>query len=149
MQYHNNSIATALVELFPDIGLVKVKLQAQQSKSFILCVSHFIYIVTAPWSYAEIRRKFFETYARKNGFDPLVAANWYSQSQNSLRRESPKVFSEPPPFDIVKLMNIQGLSSVLFYHNASLTKALLDLFPDIGLDAKKLQARKGMYNFLL
>lgn len=28
---------------------------------------------------AENRRKFFENYARKKGFDPLVAENWYSE----------------------------------------------------------------------
>ena len=31
------------------------------------------------WDEPENRRKFFENYAQANGFDPLIAKNWYSQ----------------------------------------------------------------------
>ena len=32
-----------------------------------------------------MRRKFFETYARKKGFDPLIPENWYRQSRTEIR----------------------------------------------------------------
>ena len=36
-----------------------------------------LYFGTAPWREAANRRIFFENYAKSNGFDPLIAANWY------------------------------------------------------------------------
>jgi hypothetical protein len=38
---------------------------------------------TVIWQESKNRRNFFENYALENGFDPLIAANWYS-----LRREN-------------------------------------------------------------
>jgi hypothetical protein len=33
----------------------------------------------ARYDYVENRKRFFETYARENDFDPYVGENWYSQ----------------------------------------------------------------------
>ena len=38
---------------------------------------------TAVWN-TQQRRQFFETYAKANGFDPLVATNWYLQSKEDI-----------------------------------------------------------------
>eukprot|EP00026_Physarum_polycephalum_P000178 Phypoly_transcript_00178.p1 GENE.Phypoly_transcript_00178~~Phypoly_transcript_00178.p1 ORF type:complete len:1068 (-),score=137.60 Phypoly_transcript_00178:3031-5769(-) len=73
---------------------------------------------TSSWHEPKNRRQFFEDYAKKNGFDPLHPENWYLQSQDD-------ILAEPKS------------SRVLFYHNSSISKALSDLFPDIGIDATK------------
>jgi hypothetical protein len=36
------------------------------------------------WPVVENRRKVFELFAEENGFDPLQAENWYSQSRDKL-----------------------------------------------------------------
>eukprot|EP00026_Physarum_polycephalum_P001049 Phypoly_transcript_01050.p1 GENE.Phypoly_transcript_01050~~Phypoly_transcript_01050.p1 ORF type:complete len:906 (+),score=142.25 Phypoly_transcript_01050:476-3193(+) len=74
------------------------------------------------WQSKENRRKFFIDFAAGNDFDPLVAANWYSRS-----------FRE--------FIAWKGASRVLSYYDASYTKALLDLFPDIGLDVSKFESK--------
>lgn len=33
----------------------------------------------------ENRKKFFEGYAKENGFDPYVAENWYTQTSGRIR----------------------------------------------------------------
>eukprot|EP00026_Physarum_polycephalum_P003383 Phypoly_transcript_03394.p1 GENE.Phypoly_transcript_03394~~Phypoly_transcript_03394.p1 ORF type:complete len:728 (+),score=54.40 Phypoly_transcript_03394:224-2407(+) len=67
------------------------------------------------WYNAKNRRKFFEEYARENKFDPLNPKNWYIQQRKKIEAK-------------------KGASRVLWYHNDSVSKALLDLFPDIGLE---------------
>ena len=46
--------------------------------------SFFPSFVAAPWSRIEVRRRFFEEYAKANSFDPLVPENWYSQSRRTI-----------------------------------------------------------------
>eukprot|EP00026_Physarum_polycephalum_P003234 Phypoly_transcript_03244.p1 GENE.Phypoly_transcript_03244~~Phypoly_transcript_03244.p1 ORF type:complete len:742 (+),score=88.29 Phypoly_transcript_03244:221-2446(+) len=70
---------------------------------------------STPWVDVNNRRKFFEDYAAKKGFDPLIAENWYS-----IRRRD---------IDVQK-----GGDTVVMYHGDSVSKALMDLFPNIGLD---------------
>ena len=41
-------------------------------------------MITDSWPDVRNRRKFFEAYARRQGFDPLVAVNWYSQSRDKI-----------------------------------------------------------------
>jgi hypothetical protein len=55
---------------------------------FIIFPTSFIFI-TAVWFNVAKRRSFFENYAKANGFDPLIAENWYMQSPE--RIESMKV----------------------------------------------------------
>eukprot|EP00026_Physarum_polycephalum_P014508 Phypoly_transcript_15030.p1 GENE.Phypoly_transcript_15030~~Phypoly_transcript_15030.p1 ORF type:complete len:154 (+),score=25.93 Phypoly_transcript_15030:3-464(+) len=68
------------------------------------------------WEVPENRRKFFENYAIAAGFDPHVPENWYSQHLDLLSERA---------------------KSVIIYHNHSASQALVDLFPDIGLDKRK------------
>jgi len=63
IDYHDNSIKTALLELFPDIGLEKGR----------------FFIFNLPY-----RRKYMQRYAKDNHFDPLIAEHWYSQSRERL-----------------------------------------------------------------
>eukprot|EP00026_Physarum_polycephalum_P002504 Phypoly_transcript_02511.p1 GENE.Phypoly_transcript_02511~~Phypoly_transcript_02511.p1 ORF type:complete len:789 (+),score=87.01 Phypoly_transcript_02511:70-2436(+) len=103
MLYYNNSVSRALKDVFPNIGLKKSKL-----------LDRFL------WYNVENRRKFFEKYARQNGFDHSVAENWYAQSRE-------------------KIMAVKGANSIINYHKQDLSKALMDLFPNIGLQKSKFQ----------
>ena len=40
-------------------------------------------------------------------------------------------------FLLLFLFRLQGASKVVFYHNRSISKALIDLFPDVGLEEAK------------
>eukprot|EP00026_Physarum_polycephalum_P001467 Phypoly_transcript_01469.p1 GENE.Phypoly_transcript_01469~~Phypoly_transcript_01469.p1 ORF type:complete len:1107 (+),score=182.36 Phypoly_transcript_01469:326-3322(+) len=101
LAYHNNSIPQALMDLFPDIGLSPSKFD-----------------LTSQWKDIRIRRKFFDSYARTNQFDPRIPDNWYLQP-------------------VQKLMALQDIASVLSHHNNSIPKALADLYPEIGIDRRK------------
>eukprot|EP00026_Physarum_polycephalum_P001164 Phypoly_transcript_01165.p1 GENE.Phypoly_transcript_01165~~Phypoly_transcript_01165.p1 ORF type:complete len:960 (+),score=125.04 Phypoly_transcript_01165:678-3557(+) len=60
-------------------------------------------------------REVFERFAEHSGFDPLVSENWYLVQASD--------FAE-----------FKGAAYVLALYNKSFIKALLDAFPDIGLD---------------
>jgi len=97
MLHYNRSLSKALTDVFPDIGLQKAKFN-----------DRFV------WSNEENRRKFFERYARQNGFDPLVARNWQLHSTSHIRAT-------------------KGGTGVLQYHGNTVSRALVDLF---GFDVK-------------
>eukprot|EP00026_Physarum_polycephalum_P003642 Phypoly_transcript_03655.p1 GENE.Phypoly_transcript_03655~~Phypoly_transcript_03655.p1 ORF type:complete len:704 (+),score=96.89 Phypoly_transcript_03655:68-2113(+) len=80
------------------------------------------------WSKATNRRKFFEEFATSQKFDPLVPENWYDGKR------------------ITDLRAVKGLRGVLLHHENDLAKALLDLFPDIGLDGSKILVPKPKWN---
>jgi len=101
--FHKNSVTQALVDLFPDLGLDKNRLLRTKDPAHNL----------------KHRRKFFESYAMSNGFDPLDPVAWYAQPAK-------------------KIASMKSSRSVLLYHNRSVAKALFDLFPDIGLEKGKL-----------
>eukprot|EP00026_Physarum_polycephalum_P002991 Phypoly_transcript_03000.p1 GENE.Phypoly_transcript_03000~~Phypoly_transcript_03000.p1 ORF type:complete len:301 (-),score=32.11 Phypoly_transcript_03000:189-1091(-) len=69
----------------------------------------------------ENRRKIFLNYAKENGFDALYPENWYKQAKN-------------------KILAAKGAYRAISYHQNSVPIALMDLFPDIGLDAKKFRS---------
>eukprot|EP00026_Physarum_polycephalum_P011168 Phypoly_transcript_11369.p1 GENE.Phypoly_transcript_11369~~Phypoly_transcript_11369.p1 ORF type:complete len:392 (+),score=44.19 Phypoly_transcript_11369:39-1178(+) len=73
---------------------------------------------TSRWSSEKSRRGVFIKYARQHRFDPLNAENWYSQSKK-------------------KITATLGAYRVLMYHRNSISRALIDLFPEIGLDKSK------------
>jgi len=77
-------------------------------------------ITTRKWEAISVQREFFESCARSHGYDPLVAKTWYSRSLRKILAKKAVV------------------RQVLQYHEQNLTKALLDLFPSIGLDRAKL-----------
>ena len=91
MSYHSNSISKALADLFPDIGLDRSKFKEHKCMLFILFIHHLLTKYSSfflssthlsfvdEWITVENRRAFFMRYAQSNGFDALVASNWYSQ----------------------------------------------------------------------
>lgn len=90
MAYYNQSIPSALLDVFPDIGLNKncFKMQGQvTSMNF-----RHIWIFKIFCTYAkkdllrdtETKRKFFLKIATENGFDALKAENWYSCSKQAV-----------------------------------------------------------------
>eukprot|EP00026_Physarum_polycephalum_P008336 Phypoly_transcript_08418.p1 GENE.Phypoly_transcript_08418~~Phypoly_transcript_08418.p1 ORF type:complete len:268 (+),score=33.53 Phypoly_transcript_08418:1-804(+) len=103
LRYHSNNVAKTLVDLFPDIGL---RISKFDNTSLL-------------WKSKVNRKRFFEDFARENGFEPLIPENWYSQSK-------------------MKIRNSRKADSVLKFHGNNVAKALLDLFPAIGLDKAKL-----------
>eukprot|EP00026_Physarum_polycephalum_P002315 Phypoly_transcript_02321.p1 GENE.Phypoly_transcript_02321~~Phypoly_transcript_02321.p1 ORF type:complete len:804 (+),score=106.81 Phypoly_transcript_02321:71-2482(+) len=70
------------------------------------------------WATPSNRRKFFENYAQNQGFDPLNPRNWYSLSTKD-------VFS------------VKGGKSLLWWYGFSVSKALMELFPEIGFEHLK------------
>jgi len=70
------------------------------------------------WTYARNRRAFFDELARKHGFDPHVPENWYSLGK-----------------DIV--LEDKRALSILDFYSQSLSKALIDVYPDIDLEISK------------
>eukprot|EP00026_Physarum_polycephalum_P000668 Phypoly_transcript_00669.p1 GENE.Phypoly_transcript_00669~~Phypoly_transcript_00669.p1 ORF type:complete len:889 (+),score=100.09 Phypoly_transcript_00669:213-2879(+) len=107
MKEFRGSFIRALQDVFPAI-------QLNTSKFSIPGKKH--------WRVERNRKSFFEQYAKDNGFDPLVAENWYAvRSEKILARK----FS----------------SMVVRYYGGSVRKALLTLYPNIGLRAENFESR--------
>eukprot|EP00026_Physarum_polycephalum_P001966 Phypoly_transcript_01970.p1 GENE.Phypoly_transcript_01970~~Phypoly_transcript_01970.p1 ORF type:complete len:954 (+),score=99.16 Phypoly_transcript_01970:90-2951(+) len=64
------------------------------------------------------RRLFFENYARRAGFHPYVAANWYNVSRSSI-------------------LETTGGNTLLQHYNNSMVNALITLFPEIEFKRSK------------
>eukprot|EP00026_Physarum_polycephalum_P001919 Phypoly_transcript_01922.p1 GENE.Phypoly_transcript_01922~~Phypoly_transcript_01922.p1 ORF type:complete len:959 (+),score=104.66 Phypoly_transcript_01922:166-3042(+) len=75
------------------------------------------------WYQAGNRRNFFENFAKRRKFDPLDPTKWYSVAIDSV-------------------LAMKKGSSVLSYYQQDLRKALLDVFPEIGLDPAKISFRR-------
>jgi len=65
------------------------------------------------WHEPDTRRKFFENYAKQKGFNPLIPENWYNQAH-------------------IRLLGQQA-RRVIPFHRYSVGQALVELFPEIGL----------------
>jgi len=104
-QYYKNNIQ-ALVSLFPDIGLDKTKFEKNPINY---------------WNDTRNRKKFFDHFAKEQGFDPLVPDNWYLVNRSAV-------------------LDLKKGHSVLNQYNGSLTKALLHIYDSIGLDKDKFRA---------
>ena len=154
------------MDLFPDIGLEVSKFQRQcMSVSFLpfflllLYISNqyiinyslpsFCLFFVDVWGDLGNQRKFFENYAETKGFDPLVPENWYLQSTEGI--SDVKVYCclllllcffclFVCRFDMM-LMVLQGANKIISFYNRSIAKALLTIFPDIGLLPAKLHMR--------
>eukprot|EP00026_Physarum_polycephalum_P000781 Phypoly_transcript_00782.p1 GENE.Phypoly_transcript_00782~~Phypoly_transcript_00782.p1 ORF type:complete len:944 (+),score=105.33 Phypoly_transcript_00782:1215-4046(+) len=81
--------------------------------------SHFHFVERNFWANSANRRSFFDEFAKKYKFDPLNPENWYLKSFRDFEQEK----------------KVGGLISG-FYRGSVIT-ALLDVYPDIGLDAHK------------
>eukprot|EP00026_Physarum_polycephalum_P000399 Phypoly_transcript_00400.p1 GENE.Phypoly_transcript_00400~~Phypoly_transcript_00400.p1 ORF type:complete len:1105 (+),score=129.94 Phypoly_transcript_00400:31-3345(+) len=82
----------------------------------------FLNIPRNHWRDEKNRRNFFVRYAEKKKFDPLIAENWYSVIPESV-------------------INEKKICSLLKYHENDLGKALVYLFPEIGLDIVKFTSK--------
>eukprot|EP00026_Physarum_polycephalum_P003023 Phypoly_transcript_03032.p1 GENE.Phypoly_transcript_03032~~Phypoly_transcript_03032.p1 ORF type:complete len:830 (+),score=97.20 Phypoly_transcript_03032:47-2536(+) len=71
------------------------------------------------------RRHFFDTFARSKGLNPLVPSTWYSITQDMILQE-------------------KGGQAVLAYMGGY-CKAVMHLYPDIGLDRNKFQQYPNSY----
>jgi len=84
-------------------------LALQESKFSIMSRSY--------WKDENNRRAFFEDFAKGHRMDPLNPNTWYKLHK--------------------KVMFAKRASTVLSYYNSNAAKALMSLFPNIGLDSKK------------
>jgi hypothetical protein len=102
--YHQHSLVQALLVLFPEIGLqISMFPYKTRMLSFLtsLFLATFQYLISyslnvsehgpfslikywTGWNVPVERRKFFESYAKQNGFDPLIPENWYNVSKYKL-----------------------------------------------------------------
>jgi len=99
-------------------GSLAMALQAVYP-SFTIEDSQLGKIARGYWHDVKNRKKFFDAFAHKAGFDPLVAGNWYPIKRDLLLKE-------------------QGGESVLDRHyGGSVARALADLYPDVRLDVDK------------
>jgi len=82
-------------------------------------VPKFVKMPRKYWEDHHKQRELFIGFAKTQGFDPLVCENWYSANYEAL-------------------YHFKGIRSVLVRYNGSIVKALLSLFPNVGLDKRKL-----------
>eukprot|EP00026_Physarum_polycephalum_P000804 Phypoly_transcript_00805.p1 GENE.Phypoly_transcript_00805~~Phypoly_transcript_00805.p1 ORF type:complete len:823 (+),score=101.61 Phypoly_transcript_00805:1404-3872(+) len=78
------------------------------------------------WASETNRRNYLIKYAASKGFDALVAKNWYKAK-------------------IAGFIKTKGLAALVWHYGGSFTKALLHLFPEVGIDKSKLKfSRKSL-----
>jgi hypothetical protein len=94
----------------------------------------------ASWQDIGNRRQFFENFAKENGFDPLIPENWYLPPYETFEHQKAGT-STVPSSVITNHCDLQGIKGVLAYHNGRISRALLDLFPNIGLVESQFQSR--------
>jgi len=75
------------------------------------------------WTDKQNRRQFFVRYAAEQGFDPLVPSHWYKSLYQSK----------------ISLTTKKGARGLLRYYDNDCVAALVDCFPNIGLEASKLK----------
>ena len=104
----------------------------------VVCQKYFYFVshlLPATWNSPQQRRQFLENYAKQNLFDPLIPYNWYLH-KTRLQSERVCKFILRNVFKLI----IQGINLVILHHSSSVSKALVDLFPEIGFDKSKLKA---------
>lgn len=76
----------------------------------------------------ENKRKFLDNFAKQRGFDPLIAENWYTIQISDIKEEQVCLI-----FFIFVNYYPKGGITLLHGYKYSLIRALLDIYPDIGL----------------
>lgn len=137
-----------LQQLFPDINFDPSLFQHSMLIIKLLIINTFNeFFIIAAYYKVENRRKFFEEYAKKNNFDPLVTENWYSQPYDKIM--STKVYYLINKlFNLIIVLLLQGARRVTFYHKKNVADALTDLFPNIGFDKSKFKVLRYGINCL-
>jgi hypothetical protein len=82
--FHNNSPHQALLDLFPDIGLIASKFEHYTSILLLFIKNSFAHFVISAWQDVNTRRSFFINYAEANGFEPLIPESWYLQPKTRM-----------------------------------------------------------------
>eukprot|EP00026_Physarum_polycephalum_P002204 Phypoly_transcript_02209.p1 GENE.Phypoly_transcript_02209~~Phypoly_transcript_02209.p1 ORF type:complete len:520 (+),score=44.14 Phypoly_transcript_02209:1308-2867(+) len=91
--------------------------------------SKFIIVPRKFWKELQNRKAVFDKFARDNKFDPLVPDNWYQVSYDML-------------------ISTKGISSILqYYYNNNIKKALMHIYPNIGLDQTNFPERNNWTKF--
>jgi len=97
---HYNTVVKALSDAYPEIPF-------QEHRFSRVSRNH--------WNSAANRRKFFDSIAQENSFDPLSPESWYALATSDM-------FSK-----------YKGIWNVIERHNFSYETALIELYPEIGL----------------
>ena len=95
------------------------------------------------WLLAQSRRSFFDDFARERRFDPLIAENWYTVKQAEIRAR--EVHPSPPLLSFLLSFTFQGGSGVLRYYDGSYIRALMVLYPKIGLKPSGFLRTPGVF----
>lgn len=85
LDIYNNNLSSALVDLFPDIGIDAVRFQRVPGKRRTTndCVCYIYYLLPAQhWDSVDKQREMFVTFAKEHNFDPNVPENWYASAHS-------------------------------------------------------------------
>ena len=111
------------------------------------------------WEESGNRRRFFDDFAVAKGFDSLIPDSWYNIARDDLIEHvytllpsflclsPPSSLPYSSPFSLASSLTStkQGGQSVLHYYSDSAVKALLDLYPSIGIDPSKFTNVASMF----
>lgn len=98
-KYYSGDWRNALVELFPDVHFDKTKLISSFGIIFPNFKRNFVNIFLVDYGDKQNRVSFFQKFASKRSFDPLVANNWHSISSREVA--ATKVINNIPYFYVV------------------------------------------------
>lgn len=84
------------------------------------------------WNEEGKTRHFFDNLARAHNFDPLIPDNWYKVSHKDIAGITVIIVSY-----LVHANFGQDAQALLSFYQGSFVKALLDAYPDLGLDQNK------------
>jgi hypothetical protein len=93
----------------------------------ILCFINNLLVIY--WQETANQKQLFLYYAKKHNYDPLIPKNWYS---HAIKLNSAKV-CQIDNSSVLICFGTQNIGSVLYYYDGKLSKALIHLFPKIGL----------------
>ena len=113
MRHYQGDIGGALLHVYPDIGLEPTLLRSGKSfhpSSFtsyspsVIQTTHSLFLSSLPSDGRSVmlgkHRAFFTSFAAQQGFDPLVAQNWYSTPKSLVMKHKvsflPSLPSTPP-----------------------------------------------------
>eukprot|EP00026_Physarum_polycephalum_P000419 Phypoly_transcript_00420.p1 GENE.Phypoly_transcript_00420~~Phypoly_transcript_00420.p1 ORF type:complete len:1013 (+),score=147.72 Phypoly_transcript_00420:21-3059(+) len=99
LAFYNSSMRSALLDLYPNMHLSSFKFDRVDKNH---------------WSSLSNQRKALDNIAKKHGFDPLVADNWYTFPKSILHQE-------------------KGMAGIYEHHNSSIYNALIANYPELNL----------------
>ena len=84
-QIYHSSFISAVLDVFPDIGLEKHQFKSSMSSiRFLLSPNHLSFLpnlifgIEKHWADETNQKNFFFAIAEEVGFDPAIAQNWYT-----------------------------------------------------------------------